>query len=120
MSLLDSAFELCTMIDHVYVPDGQGGGDYVWTDGAQFEAAIVFNSSIQAKVAEKQGVTALYTVTTRKNVGLLYRQVFRRESDKATFRITSDGTDNKTPKGAGLNMRNYNAERYELTESENE
>ena len=114
MSLLDAAFETCTIIDKVSRPDGQGGTINVWVDGAEIQAAIAFNSSMQARMAEKQGVTALYTVTTRKNVNLEYRTVFRRESDGKIFRITSDGQDNHTPASAALNMRNYNAEAYEL------
>lgn len=114
MSLLDQAFEKCTIIDRVSRPDGQGGTVIVWVDGAEIQAAIAFNSSMQARMAEKQGVTALYTITTRKNVNLEHRTVFRRESDGRVFRITSDGNDNRTPVSAGLNMRNYSAEAYEL------
>lgn len=114
MSLLDEAMEECTMLDRVSMPDGQGGTLPAWVDGAPFRAAIAFNSSMQARMAEKQGVTALYTVSTRKNVNLQFRDVFRRESDKKIFRVTSDGDDNRTPASAGLNMRNVTAEEYKL------
>ena len=53
-------------------------GDTVWTDGAEFDAAIVLDTSIQARIGEKQGVTALYTVTTAKAMNLQYHDVFRR------------------------------------------
>lgn len=114
MSLLSESMEPCTIIDQTTKSDGQGGTIPVWVDGAEFDAAIVFNTSMQARMAEKAGVTALYTVTTRKNVNLQFRQVFRRESDGKIFRVTSDGDDNKTPKSAGLNMRNVTAEEYQL------
>lgn len=114
MSLLEEAMEQCTMIDKVSRPDGQGGTIPVWVDGAKFRAAIAYNTTMQARMAEKQGVTALYTVTTRKNTNLQFREIFRRESDGKIFRVTSDGDDNHTPASAGLNMRNVTAEEYQL------
>lgn len=116
MSLLDEAFEPCVMIDRRTVPDGYGGIRPTWTDGATFEAAITFDSTMQARAATVQGVTSLYTVTTRKNIVLQYHDVFRRVSDGKIFRVTSDGDDRKTPGSASLNMRQVSAEEWELTE----
>ncbi len=112
MSLLDRAFEPCMMIDRTTRPDGYGGIETVWTLGAAFDAAVVLDSSMQARVAAIQGVTALYTVTTRKTINLQYHDVFRRESDKKIFRVTSDGDDKKTPSSASLNMRQVSAEEW--------
>ena len=114
MSLLDNAFEACTLIDKTTQPDGYGGIITVWTEGASFQAAIVLDNSIQARVAAVQGVTDLYTVTTRKAVNLQYHDVFRRESDKKIFRVTSDGDDKKTPASAALNMRQVSCNEYVL------
>lgn len=114
MSLLAEAMEACTMIDRTTRPDGYGGIETVWTPGASFEAAIVLDSSMQARAAAVQGVTDLYMVTTPKSINLQYHDVFRRESDKKLFRVTSDGDDKKTPKSAGLNMRQVTAEEYRL------
>lgn len=116
MSLLDEAFEQCVMIDRRTVPDGYGGIRPTWTDGAEFEAAIVFDSTMQARAATVQGVTSLYTVTTKKNIVLQYHDVFRRVSDGKIFRVTSDGDDRKTPASASLNMRQVGAEEWELTD----
>lgn len=116
MSLLDEAFEQCVIIDRRTVPDGYGGIRPTWTDGASFEAAITFDSTMQARVATVQGVTSLYTVTTRKNIVLQYHDVFRRVSDGKIFRVTSDGDDRRTPASASLNMRQVSAEEWELTE----
>lgn len=114
MSLLDEAMEDFTMIDKTTVPDGYGGTTTVWKDGAPIQAAAVMDDSMQARIAEKQGVTALYTIITKKNINLQYHDVLRRESDGKIFRITSDGDDKKTPKSAGLNMRNVSAEEWVL------
>lgn len=114
MSLLSEAMENCTMLDKITTADGYGGYITTYTDGAPFNAAIVLDNSMQARVAEKQGVTALYTVTTVKALNLQYHDVFRRESDKKIFRVTSDGDDKKTPASASLNMRQVSAEEWEL------
>lgn len=114
MSLLSEALENCTILDKRTVNDGYGGYDTTWVDGASFYAAIVLDSSMQARVAEKAGVTALYTVTTSKNINLQYHDVFRRESDSKIFRVMSDGDDKKTPASATLDMRQVSAEEWSL------
>lgn len=114
MSLIDEAMEECILMEKYRIPDGEGGFIQNWVEGANFYAAISFDSSMEARIAEKQGVTGLYTITTRKNALLDYHDVFRRLSDGKTFRVTSDGSDNTTPDSAGLNMRQVSAEVYEL------
>lgn len=113
-SLLDMAMEQCVIIDKTTVPDGYGGYKPTWSEGAEFNASIVLDSSMQAKIAESQGVTGLYTVTTRKAMNLQYHDVFRRLSDGKIFRVTSDGDDKKTPPSASLNMRQVSAEEWSL------
>ena len=114
MSLLDSAMEAFAMIDKSTVPDGYGGFMSVWTQGAEFQAAATFDTSIEARVAGVQGVTSLYTITTTKAINLQYHDVIKRLSDEKIFRITSDGDDKKTPKTATLNMRQVTAEEWRL------
>ena len=120
MSLLKDAMESCHYIDKATQSDGRGGITTAWTIGAEFQAAIVFDSSIQARTAEAQGVTALYTITTSRRINLQYHDVFQRDSDRKIFRVTSDGDDNKTPPSAGLDMRSVSAEEWTLpTEANN-
>lgn len=114
MSLLDEAMSTCVLLNQVAQSDGYGGYDMVWAEGAQFPAAIVFDTSIEARVAEASGVASRYTVTTRKDFTLAYHDVFRRESDGKVFRVTSDGDDKFTPDSATLNMRIVTAEEFEL------
>lgn len=114
MSLLNSAMTQCVMMDRTTTPDGSGGYIPSWTEGAQFDAAITFNTSMQARVAEVQGVKSLYTVTTRKTMNLQGRDIFKRLEDGKVFRVTSDGDDNKTPSNARLDMRQVTAEEYTL------
>ena len=114
MSLLDDYMENCVMIDKTSVSDGRGGFDYAFVKGAEFQAAITLDNSIQAKIAEQQGVTGIYSVTTQKSINLQYHDIFRRSSDGKVFRVTSDGDDKKTPVSATLNMRQVSAEEYTL------
>lgn len=120
MSLLNDAMEECIIIDVITISDGYGGFDEEYVDGAEILAAFTLNSSIQAKIAEKEGVTDLYTITTRKNCNLAFHQIIKRLSDNAIYRVTSDGNDNKTPKTANLDMRQVSAELWEITSSKGE
>lgn len=116
MSLLEEAMEKCIMIDKTTVPDGYGGFDPVWKEGAEFEAATVLDTSTQARIAQAQGVRNLYTITTQKNINLQFHDVFRRLRDDKIFRVTSDGDDKHTPASASLNMRQVSAEEWRLTD----
>lgn len=114
MSLLDEAMEKCIYLDKTTAPDGYGGTTISWQEGAEFYAAIVFDTSMEARVADKQGMTSLYTITTRKNLTLEYHDVFRRLRDGKIFRVTSDGDDKHTPASANLDMRQVTAEEWSL------
>lgn len=114
MSLLDEAFTDVIMLEKKRVPDGEGGFITTWTEGMTFTAAITFDTSMQARVAEKQGVTSLYTITIRKSAMLEYHDVLKRVSDGKIFRVTSDGDDKFTPDSASLNMRQVTAEEWVL------
>lgn len=116
--LLSEAMEPCTLMNRVVAPDGYGGYEDTWTPGVTFDAAIVLDTSIQARVAEKQGVTGVYTITTEKSLNLQFHDVFRRNSDGCIFRVTSNGNDKKTPISASLNMRQVSAEEWNLQISE--
>lgn len=115
MSLLDNAMETCVLLDKTTTPDGYGGYTPTWTEGAQFQAVFAFDTSIEARVAEAQGVTSRYTVTVRKAMMLEYHDIFRRVRDGKIFRVTSDGDDKFTPPSATLDMRQVTAEEYTLT-----
>lgn len=115
MSLLSEAMEKCILLNKSSVPDGYGGRRDIWQESDfDFNAAIVFDTSLEARRAEKEGVTSLYTVTTEKFIKLEYHDVFKRISDNKIFRVTSDGDDKYTPASATLNMRQVTAEEWNL------
>ena len=114
MSLLSDAMEKCVMLDKVVQSDGFGGYYTQWIEGVPFDAAITFDTSIQARTAEVQGVKSVYTVTVDRGMRLDYHDVFKRLSDGKVFRATSDGDDKATPKSTRLNMRQVTAEEYAI------
>ena len=115
MSLLSDAMEEFAMYNKTTTFDSYGGRIDTYTEGATFQAAAVLDTSMQARIAEKQGVTGLYTITTAKAVNLQFHDVIKRMSDGKVFRIKSDGDDKKTPISASLDMRQVSAEKYTIT-----
>lgn len=114
MSLLDDAMETFCFVERHRAPDGEGGFVDVWSEGEEFQANARFDSSMQAKIAQVQGVKSLYTITTKKNIILEHLEVIKRISDGKFFRITSDGDDNKTPDSATINGRQVSAEEWKI------
>lgn len=113
MSLLSDAMTDCVTLIQKDVPDG--AGDYItqWTEGKHFKAAFDFQTSMEAKVAEAQGVKGLWNILVPREITLEYHNVFKRIEDGTVFRVTSK--DNKaTPKGASLNLRLVSAEEWGL------
>ena len=112
MRLLTQAMEDVVMLEKKRVPDGEGGFTTEWVDGVRFKAAISFDNSIEARTAEKQGVTSLYTVTVPLNFKLEYHDVFKRLRDGKVFRVTSDGDDKITPPSASFQFAQVTAEEW--------
>ena len=112
MSLLDDMMEQFHIMDKVTSDDGYGGVTTEWKEGAAFQGVATFDTSMQARAAEKQGVTSMYTVTTSKSVVLQYHDVIKRDRDGKVLRITSDGDDKYTPTSASLDMRQVTAEEW--------
>ena len=114
MSLLDTYMRDCVMMDKVSVPDGYGGFTSEYQEGAAFKCTIVQNSSMQARIGAQMGVKDVFTVTTKRGVTLQFHDVFKEVETGDIYRVTSDGVKNETPTTASINMRQVNAEKWEL------
>lgn len=112
--LIESMMVDCVMMDKTTVPDGEGGWTPTWIEGAPFSAAIIKNNSLSARVAEKQGVTEIYTVTVKRDARLEFHDVFKRLKDNAIFRVTSNIDDSETPDVATFQFGQVSAERWKL------
>lgn len=109
-ALYEEMMTECCFMDKVHVPDGMGGWEEEWADGATFKAAIHKDSTLQARIAEKQGVNELYTITVFRDNNLQFHDVIKRLSDGKTFRVTSNMTDNTSPVFSGINFGQVTAE----------
>ena len=114
IGLMGDYAEDCVFLEKSRVPDGEGGWTTKWVDGMPFQAAITHDDTLNARVAESEGMTATYTVTTDKSMPLDFHDVFRRESDGQVFRVKSDGTDKATPKSATFQISQVSAEEWAL------
>lgn len=112
---IDCMMVPCVFMEKKKTPDGSGGYNTEWTEGEQFMAAIVRDTSTEARIAEAAGTVELYTVTVSRSVHLAYHAVIKRLSDGKTFRITSDNSEKKTPACTTLDIAQSNAEAWRLT-----
>lgn len=115
MSLIDQFKTECVLMEKTRTPDGEGGFNTDWTETERFMAAVVYNNSLEARVAEKQGVTSFYTVTTGKYDELAYHDVFKRVRDGKIFRVTSGDDYAKTPDVATFAFNQVSAEGWKLS-----
>ena len=105
MSLLLDAMENCIMLNKITENDGYGGYITTYTEGAEFNAAITLNTSISARVAEKQESIGRYDVLYPKYLNLEYHDVFRRVKDGKIFRVTENGGEVKAPNTASAEIK---------------
>ena len=115
MSLLDDFKTPCVFMEKKDAEDGEGGAEAVWSQGAEFVATIVFDTSVEARRAEKESVNSRYTVTADRGTVLAYHDVFKRLSDGKVFRVNSDGDDKVTPERAAFQFVQVTAEEWMLT-----
>ena len=118
MSLIERAMETSHIMDKTTELDEYGSVRTVYVEGAEIKVAYSFNSSTEARIGAQQGANNRFTLMTKKSVLLRFQDVVRRDRDGKTFRVTSDGDDNKTPETAGLNLRAVEAEQWEIPSDE--
>lgn len=114
MNLIENMMDECVLMTKTKSPDGSGGFVTSWSEGAQFKAAITLDTTMEARTAERAGVTSVYTVTTYKSVALEYHEVFKRLRDGKVFRVTSDPNDKVSPTISTLDIAQVTAEKWEL------
>lgn len=113
MSLIEQMMEECTLYEKRRVPDGEGGFDVEWVESEPFMAVIGHDNSMQARLAESQGVKSVYTITTHRNVALDYHDIIKR-ADGKILRVTSHSGEEVSPRFSSINMAQVTAENWEL------
>lgn len=114
MSLLDDFARPCVLMEKKRVPDGEGGYTTTWTEGAEFMNYQALDTSMEARRAEKEGVTSLYSALVDKAVPIDYNDYFKDLQTCQTYRVTSEPTDKEAPRSASFNLKFFTAERKAL------
>lgn len=112
-TLLDRMGEKCTMRNRAIMPDGLGSYRDVYTDGVEFFAMIRKDDTTADRIAEKQGVQESYTVVVPRGFPLRNTDVFRREKDGQTYRVTSNIQDKEAPEASTVQIASVTAERWD-------
>lgn len=100
MSLLDDFARTCVLMEKSRKPDGEGGYITEWTEGAEFKNYQALDTSMEARRAEKEGVTSLYSALVDKSVPIEYNDYFKDTATGETYRVTSNPEEKEAPKSA--------------------
>ena len=106
--------EKCIFLNHIRTDDAYGSSVETWTEGSEFDAAIIKNSSTEAVIAEKQGVSETFTVVTKSSFLLEYHDAFKRKADNQIFRVTSNAQDSDAPDASTVKIAKVSAEKWVL------
>ncbi|MCQ2507240.1 MAG: head-tail adaptor protein [Dorea sp.] len=117
MSLIDAFMEDYVIMEKRRKPDGAGGFIPTWEESeATINAAVILDTSMQARIAEKEDVKNVYTVTISRSVDLEFHDVIKNVKTGKYYRITSDPDEKHTPDNiTALDMKQGTAEKWELT-----
>ncbi len=116
MSLLDDFESEYVMLEKKRVPDGEGGWYTTWEDGAAFNNYRAHDSSLQARIAEQDGMRSTYTFLVNKNVPIEFHDYFFERSTSDTYYVTSDPQDHIAPRSSTFELKYFTAEKRALPE----
>lgn len=114
LSLIDSMMEKCRILNKIREDDPYGSETITWQEGTSFDASILKDSTTEAIVAEKQGISEIFTVVVKKGFSLSYNDYFRRVSDGQVFRVTSNVKDSEAPEKSTVRIAKVTAEKAVL------
>lgn len=113
--LLDSVGTKYVLMEKKRMPDGEGGWlPTQWTEGAQFENYQALDTSMEARIAEKEGVTSVFSGLVKKDLPIQYGDYFKNTETGVVYRVTSDPDEKKAPKISSLDLKFFTAERSAL------
>ena len=114
MSLLNDFARACVLMEKTRVPDGEGGYTIDWAEGATFQNYQALDTSMEARRAEKDGVTSVYSALVDKALPIEYGDYFKDTETGLTYRVTSNPSEKESPKSATFSLKYFTAERKEL------
>ena len=114
MSLLNDFARPCVLMEKTRVEDGEGGYTIDWKDGVTFQNYQALDTSLEARRAEKQGVTSVYSALVDKDVPIEYGDYFKEQESGTVYRVTSHPDEKQAPKSASFSLKFFTAERAVL------
>lgn len=114
MSLLEDFARSCVLLEKKRTESPEGGWTTEWVEGAEFKNYMALDTSMEARIAEQQGVTSLYSALVDKEVPIEYNDYFRDLQLGETFRVTSNPEEKKTPISASIQVKYFTAEKRSL------
>lgn len=108
-------FEPLIFVERKLASDGMGGFIEDYVEGIEFLGSIILDQSIEARIGEQQGLKAIFTVTTDKNIPLKFSDVVKRKSNNEYFKMASNGSDMQTPAISSLDIQQLSAERFTIS-----
>lgn len=114
MSLLEDFARPCVLMEKTRTPDGEGGYTTEWTEGAAFQNFQALDTSMEARRAEKEGVTSVYSALVDKTVPIEYNDYFKDLSTGNTYRVTSNPEEKQSPASASFDLKFFTAEKKVL------
>ena len=114
MSLLNDFARPCVLMEKTRVEDGESGYIIDWKDGVSFQNYQALDTSMEARRAEKEGVTSVYSALVDKALPIEYGDYFKDTETGLTYRVTSNPSEKESPKSATFSLKYFTAERKEL------
>ncbi|MCM1227558.1 MAG: hypothetical protein NC320_09075 [Clostridium sp.] len=113
--LLDSMAKKCVLMEKMRIPDGEGGWEGTqWKEGAEFNNYQELATSMEARIAEKEGVTSVYSALVDKALPIEYGDYFKDIETGKTYRVTSEPDEKKAPNISTLKLKYFTAEKKAL------
>lgn len=112
--MIEDFFGFWVCIEKHKVPDGLGGVENSYSEGVKFKGAATNSNSLQAKIAEQQGVKSIYKFVTNKSNALEYGDIIKKASSDFYLRITSNPEEGTPSDFLQVDTVEYSAERFTL------
>lgn len=114
-TVMDSLMEdFARLIPSEASPDGLGGHDQTWTDGAPFRAFLREERTGETREAQRMIEAPRLLLVVSGDVSLAYHDIVKRQSDGAVFRLLSDTENRRTPAMSAVHIAAAVCERWAL------
>lgn len=112
--LLDYYGKECVILNKTTQNSPEGGYITSWNECAHFINYQALDTSTEAQIAEKQGLSSIYNVLVEKGVPLVYGDYYRDTEAQTVYRVTSEPSEVQSPASSALNLKRFSAEKAVL------